>query len=139
MPSLCSGVYLDVLMLCPTLQVTLTLSTFARRQLKAGLHRSTLGRFRVCSPRKIDNPLDQNPLDARNSGAGSLIQADGIIGAIVQLGRARRLVIRNLLRMLNCTTILQVGRDARRTEGVAASRAWQSSPPNAPFDHGKYF
>jgi hypothetical protein len=32
---------------------------------------------------------DENTLDARNSGAGSLIQADRIVGAIIELGRAQ--------------------------------------------------
>ena len=40
---------------------------------------------------------DEDALDARNSGAGSLIRADHIIAAVIELGRARRLVIRNLL------------------------------------------
>ena len=65
-----------------------------------------------------------------------LIQADGIAGAVIQLGCTRRLavgplqrVVRDLLRMLNCTTILEVGGDARRAEGVAAGRLRQSSLP----------
>jgi hypothetical protein len=65
---------------------------------------------------------DQNPLDARNSGAGSLIQADRAIGAIAELGRARRIVVRDLLCMLDCTTVLQVGRNASSSEGVATGR-----------------
>src|SRR5450759_112642 len=69
---------------------------------------------------------DKNPLD--------LIQANGIIGAIVELRRARRLVVRDLLGMLNCTTILQVGGDSGGPEGVAARRPGQPSLPGAPLD-----
>ena len=58
--------------------------------------------------------LDQNPLD--------LIQADGVAGAVIQLGRARRFVVGDLLRMLEYTTVLQVRRNARSSERVAAGR-----------------
>jgi hypothetical protein len=54
--------------------------------------------------------LDQDALD--------LIQADGIVGPVIKLGRARRLVVRDLLRVLNCTTILQVRRNARCSDSV---------------------
>jgi hypothetical protein len=54
--------------------------------------------------------LNENPLD--------LVQADGVVGAVIQLRRARRLVVRDLLRMLNCTTILKVRRNAGRTVTV---------------------
>ena len=66
---------------------------------------------------------DQNPFD--------LIQAEGIIRAVIQLGRAQRLVGRNLLSMFNCTTILEVGRNPGRSEGMAAGRLRQSSLPGA--------
>jgi len=57
--------------------------------------------------------------DYRKAASGStlgqdaldLIQADSIVGAVIQHGRARRLGGRNLLRMLNCTTILQISGD----------------------------
>ena len=64
--------------------------------------------------------LDENSRDARNSGAGSLVRADGIVGAVRQPGRARRLVVRDLLHELNCTSILQIGSYASRSEGMAA-------------------
>jgi putative transposase len=32
--------------------------------------------------------------------------AGSIVGAVIQLGRARRLVVRDLLRVFNCTTVL---------------------------------
>ncbi|RQW78527.1 MAG: hypothetical protein EHM79_21435 [Geobacter sp.] len=51
------------------------------------------------------DPPDQNPLD--------LIQADRIVDTVVELGRARRLMGRDLLGVRNCTTVLQVGGDAR--------------------------
>src|SRR5512146_1689658 len=51
-----------------------------------------------------DLSLDDDALD--------LIQADGIVGAIIELGRARGFVVSYLLRMLNCTTVLQIGGDA---------------------------
>jgi hypothetical protein len=62
---------------------------------------------------------DKNPLH--------LIQADGIVGPVIDLRHARRLVVgdrrsRNLLRMLNCTTILQVGGDAGRAASVPCCR-----------------
>jgi hypothetical protein len=81
---------------------------------------------------------DQDPLGARNSpgprrrdwgGAGPLVQPDRITGAVIELGRARRLaegprerMVRDLLRVLDCTTVLQVGGDAGSAEGVAAGR-----------------
>jgi hypothetical protein len=65
--------------------------------------------------------LDQDALD--------LIRADGIAGAVVQLGRARRLVVGDLepaalcgLRMLDCITILQIGRGVRVPEPMIARR-----------------
>src|SRR5450759_4839554 len=73
---------------------------------------------------------DKNPLD--------LIQANGIIGAIVELRRARRLVVRDLLRILNCTTVLEVGSDASGPEGMTAGRLGQPRLPNPPFDHGEH-
>ncbi len=39
---------------------------------------------------------DEKPLD--------LIQTDPIVGAVMSLGRARRLVVRILLRVIDCTT-----------------------------------
>jgi hypothetical protein len=78
---------------------------------------STARRYRqpLCATSPFNFPevitLDQDPLNARNTGAGSLIQTDGIVGAVIKLRRARRLVIRHLLRVLNCTTILQVRGD----------------------------
>ncbi len=48
---------------------------------------------------------DENALD--------LIQADGVVGAIVELGRARGFVVSGLLCTLYCTAILQVGGNAR--------------------------
>jgi hypothetical protein len=47
-------------------------------------------------------------------------------------------MVRDLLRVLDGTTILQVGSDAGRPERVAAGRARQSSLPGAPFDHGQH-
>ena len=64
---------------------------------------------------------DQNPLD--------LIQADGIMRAVIQLGRARRLVIRYLLSVFNCTTILQVGGNAGSPKRMAAGRLGQVTRP----------
>ena len=75
--------------------------------------------------------LDQNALD--------LIQTDGIVGALIQLGRAGRLVVRDLLRMLNGTTILQIGRNTGDPEGMAAGRGGQSGLPGAPFDPRQHF
>jgi hypothetical protein len=51
------------------------------------------------------------------AGAGSLIQADRIVGAVIQLGHARRFVVRDLLGMFNDTTILQVGGNAKERVG----------------------
>jgi hypothetical protein len=68
----------------------------------------------------------------------NLIQADGIAGAVVELGRARRLMVRDLLSVLNCTPNLQVGRDASGPEGVAAGGLGQPGLPGAPLDHGQH-
>ena len=56
------------------------------------------------APQRVDqlDMSDQNPLD--------LIQADGIIGAVIQLRRTRRLVIRGLLRVLVTQLPLRVTR-----------------------------
>jgi len=70
---------------------------------------------------------DKNPLD--------LIQADRIAGAVIELGGARRLMRRNLLCVFNCTTVLEVGGNARSPERVAAGRVRQSSLPGAALDH----
>ena len=51
-----------------------------------------------------------------------LIQTDRIVGAVIELGRARRLVVRDLLGVLNCTTVLQVGRNASSSVSMAAGR-----------------
>jgi hypothetical protein len=55
-------------------------------------------------------------LEVLDKDAFDLIQADRVIRAIIQLGRppcrwqagqgARRLMVRNLLRMLDCTIVL---------------------------------
>lgn len=82
-------------------------SQVAVRQSQLGQAQVTVARH-TCQPR-----LDQDPLD--------LIQADCIIGAVIELRRTRRLVIRDLLRMLDCTTVLQIGGDENRAE-VAAAR-----------------
>jgi hypothetical protein len=57
---------------------------------------------------------DKNPLHP--------IQADGIAGAIIQLGRARRLVVGNLLRVLNCTTVLNIVGVAGSAENCGSPR-----------------
>jgi hypothetical protein len=73
---------------------------------------------------------DQNSLD--------LIQANGIIGAIIELRRARRLVICDLLRVLDYTTVLQISGDPGGSESVAAGRLGQSGLSGAPFDHRQH-
>ena len=73
---------------------------------------------------------DKNPLD--------LVQADGIVGAVIELGRARRLVVCDLLRMLDCTTVLQICGNAGSPERVAAGRVRQSSLPSASLDHRQH-
>jgi hypothetical protein len=62
--------------------------------------------------------LDQNALD--------LVQADGTVGAVIELGRVQRLMVRNLLRMFDCTAILQIGSNSGSPERMAAGRLGQS-------------
>ena len=74
---------------------------------------------------KYDEQLNEDALD--------LIQADRIIGAVIQLGRARRLVVRDLLSVLNCTTILEVSGNARCSpERMAAGRRGQATRSAVP-------
>ena len=54
--------------------------------------------------------LDQDALD--------FIQTDCIVGSVIQLGRARRLVVGDVLGMLDCTTVLQVYRCAGGKQSV---------------------
>jgi hypothetical protein len=65
------------------------------------------------------------PLDKilSNEDSLDLIQPDSIVGPIIQLGRARRLVVGDLLRVLDCTTVLQVRRNACGPERMATGRA----------------
>ena len=68
--------------------------------------------------------LDEDALD--------LIQTDGIVGAVIQLGGARRLVGRNLLGAFNCTAILQISGDPGSLESMAAGCLGQSDLSSAP-------
>jgi hypothetical protein len=44
--------------------------------------------------------------------SADVIQTDDIAGAVMELGRTRRPVGRDLLRMLNCTTVVVASGDA---------------------------
>ena len=56
--------------------------------------------------------LDHDPLN--------FIEGDLIAGSVIELGRLRRLVSGDLLRLLDGAAVLQVGGDAGGPEGVAA-------------------
>ena len=68
-----------------------------------------------------------NPLD--------LVERDLVAGAVVELGRARRLVRRDLLRVLQRAAVLEVGGDAGGAEGVAADRGLDAGGLCPPADH----
>src|SRR5919109_1598664 len=70
---------------------------------------------------------NQNPLD--------LVEGDGIAGAVVELGGARRLVRGDRLGVLNGAPVLEVGGDAGRPEPMAADARRQVRPPPPPLDH----
>jgi hypothetical protein len=67
-----------------------------------------------------------------NTDALDLVQSDRVAGAVTQLGRARRLMVRDLLFVLNRTTILRRAGNRSGSEGMAAGRVRRSG-----LYHGK--
>ena len=55
-----------------------------------------------------------------NDDPFDLVERDPVVRAVVKLGRLRRLVRGDLLRLLDGAAVLEIGGDARRPEGVAA-------------------
>jgi hypothetical protein len=80
----------------------------------------------------IPHKLNPNPLD--------LIKRDFVAGSVIELSRARRLVIRDRLRRLQRTNVQQVRCDSGRAPRVAADihieARGQGSPPDHPVDVG---
>jgi hypothetical protein len=80
--------------------------------------------------------LDEGALDARNGGAGSLIQAeaiitdglslDGIAGSVIWLGRARRLVGRKPLSKLGGQLPLRATQGTLRVQEALRHRSVSS-------------
>ena len=75
------------------------------------------------------NPLNHDPFD--------LIEADLVSGAVVELGRARRLVGGDGLGVLDTAAVEQVGGDAGGPEGVAVGRNAQFGPSHPSLDHAE--
>jgi hypothetical protein len=65
--------------------------------------------------------LNRNPLD--------LVERNFIISPVIELGCPRRFVVRDLLRDLEFTAVLEIRRDAGRAEGMIA---------NPRFDAGRF-
>ena len=72
---------------------------------------------------------DRNPLH--------LIQRDLIPSPIIQLGRPRAFMRGDRLRVFDCSTILEVGSDARGSEGVAAGGVGETGCLSPPLDHAQ--
>jgi hypothetical protein len=64
---------------------------YCAAHLDAAYQRLYIAAQRLSTSRETTPEFHQNSLDARNSGAGSLIQADRIVRAVIELGGARRL------------------------------------------------
>ena len=71
--------------------------------------------------------LDHNPLD--------FIEAHLVAPAIVELGRARRGVVRHRRGLFERAAVLQIGGDTRRSEAVVAQLGGDTGCRSAPADH----
>lgn len=97
-----------------------------------------------CSPLRLENPrhsrlkkaigkvpyhnkLNPDPLD--------LIERDFVTGPVIELSRARRLVICDRLRRLQRAAVEQVRRDSGRAPRVAANIDAEARGQGAPADH----
>src|SRR4051794_23516807 len=74
----------------------------------------------------LGSPLDRYPL--------SLVHADLVARAVVELGRPGRLVGGDHLCLLDCSTVFQVGSNAGRANRVAADGRRQACIPGTPLD-----
>ena len=77
------------------------------------------------------------PIPWRSSrwAAPDLVDAHGVRRPVVEFRRLRRRVSRNLLRMLEGSSVRQVRRDSGRPERVAARRGGQPRRSCPPLDH----
>jgi len=74
-------------------------------------------------------------MGVRSDGnALDLVERDLVRGAIVELGRARRLVSGDLLRVFQRTAVFEVGGDAGGAERVAADLRLDAGVLGAPAD-----
>jgi hypothetical protein len=64
-----------------------------------------------------------------------LIEGDRVAGAVVKLGRARALMRRRRLRILERAAAFKIGRDAGRAEHVAAELLREPGVGGTPADH----
>jgi hypothetical protein len=67
---------------------------------------------------------NRNPLD--------FVERDLVLPAVVEFGRPRRFVVRDLLRDFEFTAVLQIRRDAGRAEGVIANARFDAGPFRTP-------
>jgi len=83
--------------------------------------RSRAGLLVQCPAGDNRQSSNRNPLD--------FVERDLVLPAVVEFGRPRRFVVRDLLRDFEFTAVLQIRRDGGRAEGVIA---------NARFDAGRF-
>jgi hypothetical protein len=77
--------------------------------------------------RKMWSILNQDTLD--------LIERNLILSLVVELGRARRLVVGDVLRGFKRAVVLQVRGDAGRPEGTVPDPGLDASAARPPLDH----
>ena len=65
----------------------------------------------------------------------NLLGSELLAGAIVELGRSRRFMIGDGLRVLQGSAVFEIGGDAGRTKGMAAGRVGQPSSLGSALDH----
>ena len=84
--------------------------------------------------RKLQQDLEIVCLDLDDDSL-NLIQSQFIVCPVIKLRGARRFVCRDLLRHFDRASVLQVRRDARRTERVAACVDVQAGSLRPAVDH----
>src|SRR6266851_444671 len=89
--------------------------------------------FRIFPGQPLAHLLNNSFRPESNPDPLDFVEGNLILGAIVQLGRARRFVRRDLLRMLERSAVLNVGRDAGRAECVTAGGVGQGRCLRSPF------
>jgi hypothetical protein len=68
--------------------------------------------------------LPDAPRQPSNQDALDLVQANLVVAAVIELGRARRGMIGDHRGLLQRAAVLEVGRDAGGPEGVITVRCW---------------